>query len=156
MNSTDFMIGYGKGEIEPRIAPLVAAVRKAGFVTFSSCEGHPEDAADCLRTTRTTCVSFYANEAAAKRVHESLLHYTGRLACSWGFTASFVLQWGTDVWVLGWTLENWGIIEATEPSEFSARTMNAAWGIDIPILIEMFDDMIGGEIPIEPRAIVSP
>lgn len=150
------MIGYGKGKIEPRIAPLVAAVRKAGFVTFSSCDGHPEDAQDSSRPARTTCVSFYAGEEAAKRVHDSLLRNRDRLACSWVFTACFVLQWATNVWVLGWTLENCGIIEPGEPTEFLARTLKAAWEIDIPILIEMFNGMTESEIPIEPPAIAVP
>ena len=33
MSEWGFAISYGKGEIESGIAPLVAAVRKAGFVT---------------------------------------------------------------------------------------------------------------------------
>lgn len=146
-SAQDFAIGYDRGEIEPKIAPLVAAVRKAGFVTFSSCEGHIEDAGG-TRLPRTTSVSFYAHENEAQRVHERFLGYRGRLACSWEFAARFVLQWKIDVWVLGWSLENCGIIEPGEPSDFLARTMNAAWKIDMPILIEMFDGITDGTIPI--------
>ena len=41
---SDIKIGYGPGEVEPKIAPLVEAVRNSGFTTFASCEGHVEDA----------------------------------------------------------------------------------------------------------------
>jgi len=147
MSGQDFAIGYGRGEIEPKIAPLVAAVRKAGFITFSSCEGHIEDG-ERGGLPRATSVSFYARENEAQRVHERFLRCRDQLACSWEFTARFVLQWRTDVWVLGWSLENCGIIEPGEPSYFLARTMNAAWKIDIPILIEMFDGMTDTTTPI--------
>jgi hypothetical protein len=41
-----FAIGYGRGEIEPAIAPLVQAAQGSGFVTFSSCEGHADAEGD--------------------------------------------------------------------------------------------------------------
>ena len=134
----NFVIGYGNDEIEPRIAPLVDAVQAAGFVTFSSCEGHPEDETKLNYTT----VGFYAHEPEARRVHEALFRYRPRLTCSWILRAGFVRdRKNTNEWMLGWTLENCGIIEPSEDSDFLKRTMEAAWNTDIPMLIEMFAEL---------------
>jgi hypothetical protein len=43
--------------------------------------------------------------------------------------------------MLGWTLENWGIIDPGDDSEFLKRTMEAAWNTDIPLLAEMFGEI---------------
>lgn len=138
MSGSGYIIGYGNGEIEPKIAPLVDAVRQAGFVTFSSCEGHVEAPADpCAFTS----VAFYAHEDEAKRVHEIFLRYRGRLACSWIFRGGFVLPKRANEFILGWTLENCGIMESVEPADFVSRTVQAGWDTDIPILIEMFADI---------------
>ncbi len=59
----------------------------------------------------------------------------------WIFRATFVLQRKTNVWALGWTLENCGIIEGGEPSEFLARTVKVGRDIDVPVLIAMFTEM---------------
>jgi hypothetical protein len=130
-----FSIGYGRGEIEPKIAPLVEAVRAARFVTFSSCEGHLEGGTNNL--SRPTCVGFYASEAEAKSVHVALHGYRDRLRCSWVLGAGFVAHRESNEWVLGWTLENWGIIERGPDDTFGKRTLEAAWDHDIPLLIEM-------------------
>jgi hypothetical protein len=134
---TDLIIGYGKGEIEPKVAPLVKAVQAAGFVTFSSCEGHPGDETKLNYTN----VGFYASEAEARRVHQALFRYRPRLSCSWNFRAGFVCNRNTHEWMLGWTLENWGIIDPGDDSEFLKRTMEAAWNTDIPLLAEMFGEI---------------
>ena len=138
MNDSDHTIGYGKGEIEPQVAPLVEAVQKAGLVTFSSCEGHidarPENYA-------FTSVAFYAHEKEAKIVHEFFLRYRERLSCSWVFRGGFVLHRSTNQFVLGWTLENCGIIEPVESNVFASATVKAGWNMDVPVLIEMFADI---------------
>jgi hypothetical protein len=135
---TDFTIGYGKDEIEPKIAPLVKAAREAGFATFSSCEGHPEDP----NKPGYTSVAFYAHEDEARRVHEAFLGYRRRLSCSWVLRAGFVHRHDTDEWVLGWTLENCGFNEPMEDwDKFRQRTIEAAWHTDIPLLIEMFAEL---------------
>ena len=132
------MIGYGKGEIEPKIAPLVEAVRAAGFDTFSSCEGHLTDTSDGF--PRHATVAFYASEVDAKAVHSALVNYRERLACSWVLCAVFVVHRDTRDWVLGWNIENCGIIEPGEDSDFDRRTLEAGWQ-DIPSLIEMFHEL---------------
>jgi hypothetical protein len=79
MSKFVYQIGYGRGEIEPRIAPLVDALVRAGFETFSSCEGHAEDAGSDNSVPRFANVAFYACEQDAKRVHEVYLRYRDRL-----------------------------------------------------------------------------
>ena len=83
---TDFSVGYRHGEIEPGIAPLVKAVREAGFETFSSCEGHADDTSGL----RLTSVGFYAHEDEARPVHAAFIRYRHRLKCSWALRAGFV------------------------------------------------------------------
>jgi tRNA(Phe) wybutosine-synthesizing methylase Tyw3 len=141
MSSSSYAIGYGNGEIEPKIAPLVDAVQKAGFVTFSSCEGHIDVPIDEDALPRITSIAFYAREDGAKRVHEFLLHYRDRLACSWCFRGGFVAHRRTNEFVLGWTLENCGIIEHGEAVDFIPRTVKAGWNTDIPMLVRMFADV---------------
>ena len=114
MSGSDYTIGYGKGEIEPKIAPLVDAVRRAGFVTFSSCEGHIDAPAYTGGFCTFTSIAFYAHEDEAKHVHEAFLSYRDRLACSWVFRGGFVLPKGANEFILGWTLENCGIMESVE------------------------------------------
>jgi len=133
---TGYTIGYGRGEIEPRIAPLVEAVQKAGFVTFSSCEGHEE--IDDQAFPRFTSVAFYAHEDEAKYVHGFFLRYRERLACSWCFRGSFVHHRETNQFLIGWTLENCGFIQQVNTTEFVTRTVQAGWNTDIPVLMEMF------------------
>lgn len=131
-----YIIGYGRGEIEPGIAPLVDAVQKAGFVTFSSCEGHEET--DDQKFLRFTKIAFYAHEDEAKHVHDFLLRYRERLTCSWCLHASFVAHRQTNEFVLGWALENLGFKQQVDKSEFVKRTVQAGLCTDLPILIEMF------------------
>jgi hypothetical protein len=136
--TSDLTIGYGPGEIEPKIAPLVHAVQKAGFVTFSSCEGHVGD------DPKFASVAFYALEDAARRVHEVFMHHRRQLACSWVLRANFVLHRDSNEWVLGWTLENRGTIEAVDDEdEFIRRTVETGWQ-DIPHLAQMFTDIGSG------------
>jgi len=130
--------GYGRGEIEPRIAPLVEAIQRAGFVTFSSCEGHTGD--EDAPTPRLGSVGFYASESKARLVHRHWLHYRGKLRCSWMLHAGFVARRGADDWALGWTLENGGLKEGAS-APFVKSTVEAAWNVDIPILIDMFDEL---------------
>ncbi len=66
----EFQVGYGKGLVEPGIAPLVRAVCDAGLRTFSSCEGHV-DAQSPI--PRYPSVAFYAGPDAALPVHEALI-----------------------------------------------------------------------------------
>jgi hypothetical protein len=134
--TTDFAIGYGRGEIEPKIAPLVKAVQDAGFITFSSCERHTDD----HPRSGYTRVAFYAHEDEARHVHNIFLNYRNRLACSWVLRAGFVLHRETNEWALGWTLENRGIIEEVDPEVFVVRTVEAGWG-DIPLLVQMFAEI---------------
>lgn len=131
-----YTIGYGRGEIEPKIAPLVDAVQKAGFVTFSSCEGHEEREARQFGVY--TSVAFYAREDEAKLVHSFLLRYRERLLCSWCLRGSFVAHRETDEFVLGWTLENLGMMQEVEKGQLEWRTLQAAWTEDIPTLSGMF------------------
>jgi hypothetical protein len=132
----DFAIGYGKGEIEPNIASLVQAIRDAGFVTFSSCEGHEDP--DQSSLIRLPCVAFYADADRAKGVHKSLVVLRDRLACSWVLCGGFVAPREHTDWVLGWTLENGGVIDPGEGETFVKRTLEAARTHDIPLLSEMF------------------
>jgi hypothetical protein len=132
-----YVVGYARGEIEPQIAPLVDAVRRAGFVTFSSCEGHVTLDQEY---PRFPSVAFYAHEDEAKDVHTIYLIYRDLLKCSWIFLGTFVCR-NPDAFVLGWTLENTGIIEQCDGEQFEARTLEASWNYDIPILIKMFDDL---------------
>jgi hypothetical protein len=131
---TGFTIGYGGGEIEPKIAPLVAGVQQAGFATFSSCEGHADDQPKLSYTS----IGFYAREDDARIVHDFFMRYRHRLACSWVLRGGFVLHQETNEFVLGWTLENWGIIERGDAADFVRRTVEAGWNTDIPLLIDMF------------------
>lgn len=140
-----YSLGYGKGEIEPRIAPLVDAVQRAGFITFSSCEGH-EEIGDG-RPSCFTSIAFYAHEDEAKLVHSFLLRYRERLVCSWCFQGGFVAHWETNEFVLGWTLENCGIMQPVEEGEFVRRTVQAAWTADIPTLIELFAEIADSRLP---------
>jgi hypothetical protein len=128
-------IGYGPSEIEPEIAPLVRAAQAAGFVTFSSCEGHPE----AEEIPRYPCVGFYANEDEARAVHIALVDRRSDLACSWVLRGGFVHDKGIGEWRLGWTLECWGIIEEIDDAaQFRARTIEVARATDIPVLVQMF------------------
>jgi len=142
MSGTAYPIGYGRGEIEPGIASLVDAVRQAGFDTFSSCEGHAEDADGSRSIPRFTSVAFYAREEKARSVHEFYMRYRDGLMCSWCFRGGFVLHRRTSVIVLGWTLENCGFIgEAADFADHVTRTVTAGRDTDIPILIAMFADI---------------
>ncbi len=132
-------VGYGKGEIEPGIAPLVNAVQNVGFVTFSSCEGHEKT--DDHEFPRFTSVAFYAHEDKAKRVHDFLLRYRERLTCWWELRAGFVAHRKTNEFVLGWTLENCGFKQQVDKSEFVKRTVQVGLCTDLPILIEMFGEI---------------
>lgn len=135
-------IGYGKGEIEPRIAPLVEAVRGVGFVTFSSCEGHEN--IDDQGFSRFANVAFYAHEDEALHVHSFFLRYRPQLICSWCFRGSIVHHKESDRFRLGWTLENCGFIQqVSDEAEFVTRTVQAGWDTDIPMLIEMFAEIAG-------------
>ena len=134
-----YRVGSGNDEIEPGIAPLVDAVQKAGFVTFSSCEGHEEtDDPDC---PDLTSVAFYAHEDEAKRVHDFLLRYQERLTCWWYLSAGFVAHRETREWVLGWTLQNYGFKQQVDKSQRLKRTVQAGKHTDVPILIEMFAEI---------------
>lgn len=137
MTTTGYAIGYGKGEIEPRIAPLVSAVQGAGYVTFSSCEGHLEDDGSGIPRRPTVC--FYADEAAARVVHLAMLEYRSRFRCSWVLTATFVAHRQTNEWTLGWAIENWGIAEEGPADTFEERTLAAAREHDVPMLIALFN-----------------
>lgn len=141
MSIYEFRVGYGRGEIEPKIAPLVDAVTKARFITFSSCEGHIDDLANDQVRTRFASVAFYAHEDEARLVHEFFLGYRDRLACSWCFTGGFVARRKTDLWALGWTLESCGIIERVAAPDFETGTVEAGWNVDIPMLVKMFGDI---------------
>jgi hypothetical protein len=140
MTAASFVVGYGKGEVEPNIAPLVSAVQAAGYVTFSSCEGHLEGDGSGIPRRPTVC--FYADEAAAKRVHLALHEYRSRFRCSWGLTANFVAHLQTDEWALGWAIENWGIIEDGPAETFEQRTLAAVRGQDLPMHIELFNTLL--------------
>jgi len=134
-----FAIGYGRGEIEPAIAPLVQAAQDSGFVTFSSCEGH----ADAEGIPRYPCVGFYANEDEARAVHIALLDRRDRLTCSWVLHGGFVHDRGAGEWRLGWTLECCGITEQIDdPAKFHACTIETARATDIPALIQMFAELV--------------
>jgi hypothetical protein len=133
-----FVIGYGRGEIEPAIAPLVQAAQDASFVTFSSCEGHPE----VESIPRYPCVGFYANEDEARAVHIALVDCRSRLTCSWVFRGGFVYDPAAEEWRLGWTLECWGTTERIDDAaQFRARTIEAARATDIPALVQMFAEL---------------
>ena len=128
-----FAIGYGRGEIEPAIAPLVQAAQDSGFVTFSSCEGHAD------AEGKYPCVSFFANEDKARAVHIALSDRRDRLTCSWVLRGGFVHDRGAGEWRLGWTLECCGIIEQIDDAaQFDARTIETARATDIPALVQMF------------------
>jgi hypothetical protein len=131
-----FVIGYGRGEVEPAIAPLVQAAQESGFVTFSSCEGHA-DAAEI----RYPCVGFYANEDEARAVHIALVNRRDRLTCSWVLQGSFVLGRSAGEWRLGWTLECFGIKEQIDAAQFDACTIETARATDIPALAQMFAEL---------------
>jgi len=136
---TNHSIGYAADEIEPKIAPHVKAGSDAGFVTFASCEGHIEG-----EDQRFASVAFYAHEAEARSVHECLLRYRERLACSWCLRGGFVIRRESSDLALGWTLESCGIIEQSaqlNETEFVARTVEAGWNTDIPLLVQMFGDV---------------
>jgi hypothetical protein len=137
MTTASFTVGYGKGEIEPNIAPLVSAVQAAGYVTFSSCEGHLEDNGSGLPRRPTVC--FYSDEAAAKVVHLAMVECRSRFRCSWVLTANFVARRPTNEWTLGWAIENWGVVEEGAPDTFEERTLAAARTHDLPLLIELFN-----------------
>lgn len=137
MTAASFAIGYGRGEIEPNIAPFVSAVQAAGYVTFSSCEGHLEGDGSGIPRRPTVC--FYADEAAAKGVHSAMQEYRSRFRCSWVLTANFVAHRHTNEWVLGWVIENWGIGEEGPADTFEERTLAAARENDLPLLIELFN-----------------
>jgi len=138
MTMTGFTTGYGRNEIEPKIAPLVLAVQGAGFITFSSCEGHVEDEGHSL--PRLPSVGFYAHEDAARPVHERLVSNRPRLNCSWFLCAGFVHHRERGEWVLGWTLKNGGVIEDGDDATFVKRTVEAVWNNDVPLLVEMFSN----------------
>jgi hypothetical protein len=131
----DIVVGYGKGEIEPGIAPLVAAMIGAGFTTFSSCEGHPhrEDGFN-----RFPCASFYAGEAEAREVQVALVALRKSLRCSWVLRAGFVMPRGVNTWTLGWTLENGGINDCPDGEDFETQTVEVGRAHDLPLLIGMF------------------
>lgn len=129
-------IGYGRGLIEPRIAPLVDAIRFAGFETFSSCEGHIDD--NDRRLNPFASIAFYASEQQALEVHNKLRELSDKLKCSWVLQAGFVLHRRTNKWTLGWTIENFGLIEPGDAATYVERTVQAGWDIDIPLLAEMF------------------
>jgi hypothetical protein len=140
----DYIVGYEPGQIEPNIAPLVYAVQNAGFITFSSCEGHIDVPFDDNSDPRFTSISFYAHEDEAKCVHGVFLRWRDRLSCSWCLTASFVMHRSLHEFVLGWTMENCGIIEdgtAATLAEFVRLTVEAGRRDDIPLLIQMFEEI---------------
>ena len=133
-----FAIGYGRGEIEPAIAPLVQAAQDSGFATFSSCEGH----ADAEGIPRYPCVSFFANEDKGRAVHIALSDRRDRLTCSWVLRGGFVHDRDAGEWRLGWTLECCGIIEQIDDAaQFNARTIETARARDIPALVQMFAEL---------------
>jgi hypothetical protein len=141
-----FPVGYGKGEIEPGIAPLVQAANDAGYVTFSSCEGHHNQDPDF---PRFPLVSFYADEQRARTVHLALRDIRDQLRCSWILRASFVLHRTTNQWALGWTLENAGIIPGADtPVEFERLTVQVGREHDVPLLIAMFHGLANEDIPV--------
>jgi hypothetical protein len=130
-----FVIGYGRGEIEPAIVPLVQAAQDAGFMTFSSCEGHPE----AEGIPRYPCIAFYANEDEARAVHIALCDRRSGLVCSWVLRGAFVQDRAAREWRLGWTLECCGTTEQIDDyAQFRARTIEAARATDIPALVQMF------------------
>lgn len=129
--------GIDYHQIEPKIEPLVRAVLEAGFVTFSSCEGHKDYGED---SPRFACVAFFANEQQARVVHGSLFELSKRLVCSWVLRGCFVRDRAiTGEWALGWVLENRGIFEDTDTyEEFVDKSVDSGWNTDIPALVEMF------------------
>jgi len=131
----DLVIGYGKGEIEPQIVPLVRAIRAAGFNTFSSCEGHITHDGESIRLPS---VSFYAHEEEARRVHEAFLPLRPCLLCSWILRAGFKLHRETKEWMLGWTLENCGIVNPGPGDDWIQQTLDASRQKDMPALAKMF------------------
>jgi hypothetical protein len=133
-----FAIGYGRGEIEPAIAPLAQAAQDSGFVTFSSCEGH----ADAEGIPRYPCVGFYANEDEARAVHIALFDRRDRLTCSWVLHGGFFHDRDAGEWRLGWTLECCGITERIDDAaQFHTRRIETARATDIPALIQMFTEL---------------
>lgn len=134
-------IGYGgRGLVEPKIFPLVEAVNDAGFVTFSSCEGHIEGD----RPDPFASVGFFAHENEAKRVHMALFGYRPKLACLWNLRGGFVVSRISNEFELGWTLESGGIAtECGRQEEFVRKTVEAGWNQDIPLLVEMFRQLRG-------------
>lgn len=133
-------IGYGKGKIEPGIAPLVEAATAAGYVTFSSCEGHPNQDQD---NPRFPSVSFYADEARARAVHAALRTIRDQLRCSWMLRASFVMHRVTNEWTLGWSLENAGLISGADTrEEFERLTVEIGREHDLPVLIRLFQELV--------------
>lgn len=122
---------------EARLSRTVAAVQAAGYVTFSSCEGHLDDNGNGIPRRPTVC--FYADEAAAKVVHMAMLERRSRFRCSWVLTANFVARRPTNEWTLGWAIENWGVGEEGPPDTFEERTLAASRTHDLPLLIELFD-----------------
>lgn len=131
----DVVIGYGRDEIEPGIAPLVRAITSAGFTTFSSCEGHPHKDEGF---NRFPCASFYADEAEARDVQVALVALRNSLKCSWMLRAGFVMPRGDDTWKLGWTLENGGIKECLDGEDFEVQSVEVGRTQDLPLLVEMF------------------
>ena len=131
------MTAYDSGQIEPRIEPLVMAIRNCGFVTFSSCEGHKDYAADPFRFAS---VVFFADEDHARKVHEAIVARAGRLRCYWKLRGGFVRhRENIAQWALGWILENCGAIDdANDEKDFVDHTVEAAWNHDIPLLVETF------------------
>jgi hypothetical protein len=129
--------GMNYGQIEPKIEPLVRAVRDAGFVTFSSCEGHKDYEAAPLRFAS---VAFFASENEARKVHQSLVDLQPRLACFWSIRGCFVHDRVIiGEWALGWILENCGVRGDTDTYEaYVNESVEAAWNKDIPALGEMF------------------
>lgn len=132
---TDPTVGYGKGEIEPGIAPLVGAMVAAGYTTFSSCEGHPHQDESFHRFQNA---AFYAGEAEAREVQIALVALRTTLKCSWMLRGGFVMPRETTVWTLGWTLENGGAKDCPDDEDFEVFTVNTAREHDLPLLIEMF------------------
>lgn len=131
----DIVVGYGKGEVEPGIAPLVTAMIAAGFTTYSSCEGHPHQDSGFRRFQSA---SFYASEDEARAVQVALVALRKSLKCSWMLRAGFVMPRGISTWTLGWALENGGINECPDGDDFETQSVEVGGAHDAPLLIEMF------------------
>jgi hypothetical protein len=130
---SDLNIGYGRDSIEPGVAPLVAAIRQAGFVTYSSCEGHKGRSPLSLGQ-----VSFLAAEAEALAIHAEFRTVRHELRCSWIFHAGFFMPRGYHEFQLGWTFENGGIIDPPPGIDFVDASIDAFRVHDRQLLEQIF------------------